>query len=156
MERPDATILWKPHPDVEAGLRKGAIPEEALEGLADIALTATGADAALDIADEIWTITSTLGFEALLRRKPVVTLGRPFYSGWGLTEDLADQPDHRTAKPDLDGFTHACLIGYPRYFHPASGDPISPEQAVYLLSEAHETLPRSHALTWLQRLLKRP
>ena len=30
---PDATLLYKPHPDVEAGLRDGAVPQEALAEL---------------------------------------------------------------------------------------------------------------------------
>ncbi len=153
--RPDARLLWKPHPDVEAGLRVGKVSEDDLEGLADIALSATGADAAIGLADEIWTITSTLGFEALLRGKRVVTLGRPFYSGWGLTEDRELQPDHRGGEVTLDGLTHACLIGYPRYFHPKSGAPISAEQAVFLLSEGVTELPNGGIIGTLQRFFKR-
>ena len=38
-ENPDAIILYKPHPDVEAGLREGAVPEDALTALADQVLT---------------------------------------------------------------------------------------------------------------------
>ena len=33
---PQAVIVYKPHPDVEAGLRPGAIPDHALAGLADV------------------------------------------------------------------------------------------------------------------------
>ena len=40
-ENPDAVILYKPHPDVEAGLREGAVPDEALSGLADAVLHQT-------------------------------------------------------------------------------------------------------------------
>ena len=36
--------------------------------------------------------TSLAGFEALIRGKPVTVHGQPFYSGWGLTEDLAPPP----------------------------------------------------------------
>ncbi len=35
---------------------------------------------------QVWTMTSLLGFEALLRGKPVTCLGAPFYvESWGLT-----------------------------------------------------------------------
>ena len=154
--RPDDLILWKPHPDVEAGLRPGKVDDAALEGLADIALTGTGADAAINLADEIWTITSTLGFEAILRGKAVVTVGRPFYAGWGLSEDHGQTPPHRGSEVSLDGFTHACLIGYPRYFHPGTGEPISAEQAVILLSTGVANLPTGGILGWLQRKFSRP
>lgn len=35
-------------------------------------------------------INSTVGFESILYQKPVVVLGRPFFSGLGLTIDVAD------------------------------------------------------------------
>ncbi|MEI4908144.1 capsular polysaccharide biosynthesis protein, partial [Klebsiella pneumoniae] len=33
---PTARLIYKPHPDVEAGLRKGAISADQLAGLADL------------------------------------------------------------------------------------------------------------------------
>ena len=154
--RPDAMILWKPHPDVEAGFRAGAVDNAALEGLADLALTGTGADAAIGLADEVWTITSTLGFEALLRDVPVTVLGQPFYAGWGLTQDHVAQPGHRKADGiTIDGLTHACLIGYPRYFHPGTGAPLSAEQAIDLLTSDGFELPTGGLLGWLQRVFNR-
>ena len=134
-ENPDARILWKPHPDVEAGLREGAMAETDLAGLADAALLNVGAAEAIGLADEVWTITSTLGFEALMRGKPVTCLGMPFYAGRGLTRDLARAPgasERRDAT--LAGLAHACLIGYPRYFDPRTGVPLSPEAGRDLLA----------------------
>jgi capsular polysaccharide export protein len=37
---PGAVVIYKPHPDVLAGLRAGAIPDHQLQGLADLILTA--------------------------------------------------------------------------------------------------------------------
>ena len=34
--------------------------------------------------DEVWTVSSQLGFEALMLNKRVVCYGTPFYSGYGL------------------------------------------------------------------------
>ncbi|NNE88838.1 MAG: capsular polysaccharide biosynthesis protein [Silicimonas sp.] len=153
---PRARILWKPHPDVEAGLRKGHVDESDLEGLADLALLNIGASEALKLADEVWTISSTLGFEALLRKIPVTCLGMPFYAGRGLTTDLVDRPDHRKNDATLPGLVHACLIGYPRYADPRDGAPLSPEEAVTLLSEGFEMPRRNALLARLQRLLPRP
>lgn len=44
----------------------------------------------LEKFDEVWTVSSQLGFEALMLNKKVVCFGTPFYSGYGLTEDKAN------------------------------------------------------------------
>ena len=151
---PDAVILYKPHPDVEAGLRVGAVEDADVTGLADVILTGVSAAEALTVADEVWTMTSTLGFEALLRAVPVTCLGMPFYAGRGLTRDLAPRPAHREGQDvTLAQLVHACLIAYPRYFHPATGEPISPEQAVRLLAEGVEMPRVNKALAWLHGLV---
>jgi capsular polysaccharide export protein len=126
---PDAVILYKPHPDVEAGLRPGAVPPAALAGLADAVLPRADPAQALAVAQEVWTITSLLGFEALIRGLPVTCLGAPFYAGWGLTRDLGPVPERRRARPTLPALAHAALIAYPRYHDPVSGRPCPPEVA---------------------------
>jgi len=127
-ERPDAQIIYKPHPDVTAGLRAGALAEA--EKLADLVATDADISALLDAVDEVWTITSLTGFEALLRGVRVTTLGAPFYAGWGLTRDLGEVPRRRRARPDLAGLVHAALIDYPRYFDPVTGLPCPVEVAM--------------------------
>ncbi|MEJ6478799.1 MAG: capsular polysaccharide biosynthesis protein [Octadecabacter sp.] len=129
---PAAVILYKPHPDVEAGLRIGAVPDAG--DIADAVLTRTDPIAALDAVDDVWTITSTLGFEALLRGKRVTCLGTPFYAGWGLTDDRAAPLARRVARPDLTALAHAVLIDYPRYFDPKTGLPCPVEVVVDRLS----------------------
>lgn len=135
---PAAVILYKPHPDVEAGLRAGALPGAA--GLADLVLDRTSPLAAVDAVDEVWTMTSTLGFEALLRGKAVTCLGMPFYAGWGLTDDRTMPNPRRTARPTLVQLAHATLIDYPRYVDPVSHLPCPVEVVVDRL--AHGTVPR--------------
>lgn len=125
---PGAVILYKPHPDVEAGLRSGVVPDA--DTLADVVLTNTSAIAALDGVDAVWTMTSTIGFEALLRGVDVTCLGQPFYAGWGLTQDRADPVARRSARPTLAQFVHAVLIDYPRYFDPLSGLPCPVEVVI--------------------------
>ncbi|MDO5630282.1 MAG: capsular polysaccharide biosynthesis protein [Paracoccus sp. (in: a-proteobacteria)] len=150
-ENLDARIIYKPHPDVEAGLRPGSIPTTTLAGLAD--MVAADADPLTLIAavDEVWTITSTLGFEALLRGVPVVTLGAPFYAGWGLTRDLGPVPERRRARPDLAALAYACLIAYPRYFDPIHRLPCPPEVAIDRLSDLG--MPAAGpGLRWLAKL----
>lgn len=124
---PDAVILYKPHPDVEAGLRPGAVEAR---GLADLVLSRTDPAALLDEAQEVWTMTSLLGFEALVRGLPVTCLGAPFYAGWGLTRDLGPVPERRTARPDLAQLVYAALVAYPRYWDPVSRRPCPVEVAL--------------------------
>ncbi len=117
---PDAYIIYKPHPDVEAGLRVGEI---ATNDYADIVAENSNMATLLEQVDRVATITSLAGFEGLLRGKPVTCYGNPFYSGWGLTDDKADKITRRKARPGLDALVHACLIEYPRYWDPVSGTP---------------------------------
>lgn len=125
---PAAVIIYKPHPDVEAGLRPGAVPDAT--DLADVILTATNPITALEHVDEVWTMTSLMGFEALLREKPVTCLGMPFYAGWGLTDDRAMPIPRRAATVDLVALVHAALIAYPRYYDPVTGLPCPVEVIV--------------------------
>jgi len=117
-DNPDAVIIYKPHPDVEAGLRDGQITPEDMAALADFVAHDADPMALLGDVDEVWTMTSTLGFEAMIRKVPVTCLGAPFYAGWGLTRDLGEVPTRRLARPDLTGLVHATLIDYPRYYDP--------------------------------------
>ena len=135
---PTAQLMFKPHPDVEAGLRPGAIAPDDLAGLAVEIAQRADPLALIATADEVWTMTSLLGFEALLRGKPVTCLGAPFYAGWGLTRDLGPVPErrrrapdgHPLPRPDLIHLLHATLISYPRYFDPVSRLPCPPEVAI--------------------------
>ena len=122
-----AVILYKPHPDVEAGLRPGAVDAT---GLADAVLSGVDPAALLDQVQEVWTMTSLTGFEALVRGLSVTCLGAPFYAGWGLTRDLGPVPARRTARPDLTQLVHAALIAYPRYWDPVSRRPCPVEVAM--------------------------
>ncbi|WGW03826.1 capsular polysaccharide biosynthesis protein [Tropicibacter oceani] len=127
---PDATLLWKPHPDVEAGLRMGQV--DTPETWADMTLSQAPIAPLLDQVDEVWTMTSLTGFEALLRGCRVTTLGAPFYAGWGLTQDLGPVPPRRLTgpRPGLEALVHATLIDYPRYLDPRSGLPCPVEVIV--------------------------
>ena len=132
---PDAILIYKPHPDVEAGLRPGKIDPAVLTQLVQHIAVNADPVALLDQADEVWTMTSLLGFEALIRGKKVSCLGSPFYAGWGLTQDLGPVPtrrlqrldDARQPPPSIEGLAHAALIAYPRYYDPLSGLACPPE-----------------------------
>ena len=148
---PHAVIVFKPHPDVEAGLRPGAVPAEALVGLADVLVERANAHTVLAQVDEVFTMTSLLGFEALLRGLKVTTTGAPFYAGWGLTRDMGRVPARRSQHVSLEALAHAALIDYPRYFDPVSGRPCAPELALKRLAAGgYGRGPANRALSKLQ------
>ena len=49
-------------------------------------------------------ISSTVGLEALLHGRPVLTLGQPFYAGYGVTRDVDSFAEIRRAVPEVLAF----------------------------------------------------
>lgn len=121
---PEAYIVYKEHPDVTAGNRKGRIPEALVQTLSDFALFGGDILQAIEAADEVHTLTSLSGFEALLRGKPVTTYGWPFYAGWGLTTDQTPHSRPRRSI-SLEALVAGTLIAYPLYLDPKSWLPCS-------------------------------
>jgi capsular polysaccharide export protein len=118
---PSAFLIFKAHPDLVAGARHGKVLPPGYDGLSDLAVTDGNVLDWLDLCDEVHTMTSTVGFEALIRNVPVVTYGIPFYAAWGLTTDRLECP-RRTRKLTLEELVCGALIQYPRYLNPATGE----------------------------------
>jgi capsular polysaccharide export protein len=112
---PGAFLVYKPHPDVVAKLRKQGVQENKAKLYCNSIVQDTSLDAILAKVDEVHVITSLSGFEAILRDVPVVTYGCPFYAGWGLTKDYVPI-ERRKRKRSLDELVAAALILYPRYW----------------------------------------
>lgn len=127
---PDALIVFKPHPDVEAGHRKGHIPDGEVLALADRIDRRSSIAALLGAVDAVHVLTSLAGFEALMHGREVVTHGVPFYAGWGLTTDLGPVPARRSRQRSLDELVAATLILYPRYLDPVTRLPCDAEVLV--------------------------
>ncbi|MGI7627907.1 capsular polysaccharide biosynthesis protein [Campylobacter coli] len=115
----NAFIVFKPHPDVLSGNRKGLKDKDIILKYCDEIIENVSIDSAINACDEVHTITSTSGFDALLRGKKVVVYGKPFYAGWGLTQDL-HHISRRTRVLSLEELVAGVLILYPRYIHPKS------------------------------------
>ena len=134
---PDAYLIFKPHPDVAAGLRPGAAEPETALRHADRVIDDVSIADLLDRVDALETMTSLAGFEALMRGKRVAVHGRPFYAGWGLTDDL-HPPEGRTRRLTLDELVAGALILYPRYLDPVTGLRCPPEVLVTRLAQGRE------------------
>lgn len=128
--RPEAYLLYKPHPDVVAKLRASGQGEAQARRWCDGIVTDARMDELLTAVDEVHVLTSLAGFEALLRGTPVHTWGQPFYAGWGLTQDHCAQPDRRGRPLSLDALTAAVLILYPTYASRRTGHFTTPERAL--------------------------
>jgi capsular polysaccharide export protein len=124
---PDAYILFKPHPDVDSGYRKGRVPDAALLAHADAIVRDESMPSLLARVDGVHVLTSLTGFEALLRGLQVTVHGHPFYAGWGLTRDLAGPLARRTRRLTLAELIAGTLILYPRYIDPVTELPCPPE-----------------------------
>ncbi|WP_374275478.1 capsular polysaccharide biosynthesis protein [Brevundimonas sp.] len=150
-EHPDAFLICKTHPDVVAGNRPGRLDDSA-RALVDAQADDLDIVQALDASDALATLTSLSGFEALLRGKPVMTWGRPFYAGWGLTEDRLDFP-RRGRTMELDSLVAAALILYPVYVAP-NGFPCEAEDLVEALIAARDAPPPAAPRGQVQRWWK--
>ncbi len=111
-KNPDSEIIYKPHPEVVKNYRKGKLTQ--------LGSKYTVINQQILLADlfkeveHVYTITSLSGFEALLHGVSVTTLGIPFYSGWGPTNDQQKSSRRNNKLTEKDLF-YCCYILYPRY-----------------------------------------
>lgn len=152
---PAAYIVYKPHPDVYAGMRKMGEGEPKADRWCDEIAGNLPLAPLFDTVDEIHVLTSLAGFEALLREKPVVVYGQPFYAGWGLTADQSPMP-RRTRRLSLDELVAAALILYPTYVSRTTGQFTTPERALEELCAWRRERPtfRSFCLRLIARLFR--
>jgi capsular polysaccharide export protein len=116
-DNPTAFIIYKPHPDVVAGNRYGRIADPLVLRYADYIASDISSDSILAQCDEVWTMTSLIGFEALLRNKAVTCFGLPFYAGWGLTTDRVPAA-RRGRQATVDEILAAAYLQYASYIFP--------------------------------------
>lgn len=152
-KRPAAYIVYKPHPDVLSGNRVGNIEESEALKYCDRIVSEVGIDSVLACADEVHTMTSLVGFEALIRGIKVVTYGLPFYAGWGESEDT-HICERRTRKLSVDELVAGAYLLYPRYINLYTKQRCEIEE---LLSQIEESrLEYNHSLwtkirNWISR-----
>lgn len=152
---PEAFIIYKPHPDVVVLNRKGAITNPAV---ADVVITDANIIDLIQASNEVHTMTSLSGFEALLHGKVVHCYGGPFYAGWGLTIDHMKLP-HRTRVISLDELVFGAFIKYPRYSLPGVEGLVRAEDALEWVYERVQNpqllndLPKNN--TWVAQKRRR-
>jgi capsular polysaccharide export protein len=153
---PDAYVIWKPHPDVLSGNRRGEVAAADAAALCDRVETTASLARCLDVAHHVHTITSLVGFEALLRGLRVTVYGQPFYGGWGLTHDLHPLP-RRTRRRTVEELVAAVYLRYPRYLDRRTGAFTTAEATIDMLLEARARAgdSRQVELPWPRRQLRK-
>ncbi|MGB2221192.1 MAG: glycosyltransferase family 29 protein [Neptunomonas phycophila] len=131
-ENPDSQVIYKPHPDVMNGHRPYQSNPEEVEGICYVLKEDIPLANSFETIDHVYTITSLAGFEALMRGIPVTTLGCPFYSGWGLTDDRQLNP-RRKRKLSIEEIFAVSYLVYPKYFNTDSGKSIEFEDVLDLI-----------------------
>jgi capsular polysaccharide export protein len=126
---PGAYVIYKPHPDVVAGLRLTGRDEDSAAVYCDEVVTDLTMHGLLGAVDEVHVLASLAGLEALLRGKKVVTYGQPFYASWGLTVDQCPV-GRRKRVLTLDELVAGALILYPIYVSRKTGRITTPELAL--------------------------
>jgi capsular polysaccharide export protein len=161
-DNPDAYLIYKPHPDVEAGLRSGKVAEATLALVDSVAYEMAMPDC-LDAVDAVHTISSLTGFEALLRGLQVTCYGLPFYAGWGLTTDIDVHAEpkrsylqrrQRSSALTIKQLIHCTLIDYPLYRLPNGYGLAQPEQVIDYLYPATKRSEDSKLTANAQQQLK--
>ena len=142
---PKSIVVYKPHPDVVSGNRDDGIDNYGkLSSLCDRVEIELPIQNVMHLCEEIHTMTSLAGMEALLWGKKVVTYGRPFYAGWGLTADRC-QFERRQRKLTLQELVYISYVEYPAYLDIESGEFTSVEKTIDALVE--ERLQSAGSLT---------
>lgn len=151
---PEAYIIYKPHPDVQAGLRAGKIADALLLRYANKLETQRSIIECFAVVDEVHTLTSLTGFEALIRGIKVVCYGMPFYAGWGLTLDRHHNI-RRTKQLSLDELLYVVLVQYAVYNLDSTNIALtSVESVLDYFAEQSKDLSQSKKNRWMQCLLK--
>lgn len=139
LNSPNSHIIYKPHPDVVSGNRIGLVDIDQALKYCDEVLEGVSMPTLLDLADEIHTMTSTSGLEAILRGKRVICYGRPFWAGWGLSDDKKPQP-RRYRSLSSDELVAGAYLLYPKYVHPMNLKPCDASDLILALQEQRAKL----------------
>ena len=88
---PNSYIVYKPHPDVLAGNRKGIIEKNIILKFANYLEQDISIASCIKHCDEVHVNTSISGLEALIRNKKVIIYGKPFYHYLTLSDKFYDK-----------------------------------------------------------------
>ncbi|MCI5112513.1 MAG: capsular polysaccharide biosynthesis protein [Marivita sp.] len=156
-EHPMAQILIRSHPETQSGKRPGHYGPEQAQGRISFV---DGAIAPMDLlngAIAVYTLSSQMGFEAILAGHKPRVFGTPFYAGWGLTED-EHQLIRRQRKLTRTQLFAGAMMRYPVWYDPYQ-DRLCTLERVMATLEATRRAEQEDRHGWVGRnirLWKRP
>lgn len=119
---PDAIIWIKTHPEVSAQYKQGHFKAKISNNRIRYVTTAANPLSLLKQMDEVYVVSSQMGFEALMLDKKVHCFGLPWYAGWGLTNDqhalLHILKNRRTSRSTITQLFAAAYFYYSHYIDP--------------------------------------
>ena len=143
-ENPDAEVIFRPHPKLPKATSHPALRR--IEKQARV----YGDDIPLpDLfghVERVYAISSLGGLEALLHNKPVTVVGRPFYAGWGLTDDRCEDLKRARAL-SLEELFLCTYVLYPRYLGAPAENPSAALLAAMLRMVGRRRIWEFRALT---------
>lgn len=151
---PEAYILFKPHPDVLSGNRRGNIEKSRALALCDRIEEHANLAQCFQVASQVHVMTSLVGFEAMLRGLAVHTYGQPFYAGWGLSTDRHPLA-RRTRRLHLDELVAGTYLLYPRYLNRDSFRFTTAESVIDELEAARARGGEKLQVSWPHRQLRK-
>ena len=123
---PEALIAARTHP---ASDRSAVLNASRRLGIEVVVPTRMNPWPLIENADAVYTVSSQLGFEALIAGTTVHAFGVTYYSHRGLTADHCAAPAPR--KPaTLEQVFHAAYLGYSRYLDLHDRQPVEIERAL--------------------------
>lgn len=122
-ENPDKLVVYKPHPDTIIASRKG-FSLSIFPSARVVTVHNVSTPLLLSRCSTVYCINSLVGFEGLLYGTKVVTFGRSWYSGYGVTEDRCPNLVQRGIAT-IEELFYAGYVLAPTYFYEKMEDPLS-------------------------------
>lgn len=124
-----ARFVIKTHPETAQGFRGGHFRDSDAEGQISLCDAPVSPWALLEGATAVYTLSSQMGFEAILAGHRPRVFGTPFYAGWGLTEDETPLP-RRARRLTRAQLFAAAMILYPLWYDPCHDTLCEIEQVI--------------------------
>ncbi len=129
-ENPGKIIVVKLHPETMAGKKRGYLKDLAVELRFEIMTENINPWNLFHHVSKVYTVSSQLGFDALMAGVDVRCFGQPFYAGWGLTQDEAVCKRRQGISITTQAITCAALSRYARHIESATDLPCDVERTV--------------------------
>lgn len=128
-ENPGAHIVARLHPETVTGAKPGYLLDIARRLGIPLLSEPVSPWLLFERQPSVYTVSSQLGFEAVLAGCRVTCFGLPFYAGWGLTDDRMTCL-RRNTRRSREELAAAAYLRYSHYFDCWRRTPIEAETAI--------------------------